>query len=122
MGLTITTDDKGIKVIRQDKTSKSGNPYQRYSLMVSSKDVNGEWHNGFMECSFKKGVSVTNKAKIKINNAFPVVDEYNGNTRVSLKILDFEVLDEGVSSPTVSDDGFMKIPDGIEEEMEYVFQ
>lgn len=118
MGLTVITDDKGVKVIRKDKTSKSGNPYTQYSLMYSSKDKEGNWVNGFIDCEFKKGVEVNNKAKIKIKNSFPICDEYNGNKRNKIKIMDFEVIENGEgATKTTDDDGFMIIPEGSEEEL-----
>ena len=86
MGLRITTDGKPVTVYRQDKTANSGTTYQQYSLGVASKDKDGNWVNGFIDCQFKKGVDVANKAKINITNGFYIVSEYNGKsiTRFSL--------------------------------------
>ena len=121
MGAKLITDDKGVKVIRKDKTSKAGNPYTTYALMVSSKDTQGNWHNGFIECNFRKGVEVNNKAVIKITNSFPVVDEYNGKTTTKIFVLDFEVLNSGDAPvKTTDDDGFMIIPEGDETETIFV--
>ena len=82
MGLKIVTDDRPVKIIRKDKVSAAGNAYTQYSAMVASKDKDGNWHNGFIDVSFKHGVSVDNKAQIAIKNAFPVVSEYNRFRRI----------------------------------------
>ena len=57
MGLVVKTDGKPVTVYRQDKTANSGTTYQQYSLGVSSKDKDGNWVNGFIDCQFKKGVA-----------------------------------------------------------------
>lgn len=108
MSLTITGE---TKVYRQDKTSQAGNPYTQYSLGVSSKDKDGNWVNGFLECQFKKGVEVANKAKIKINNAFYTVSEYNGKKQYKIFVMDFEVVEPGEGQPAPAPDtSFMQIP------------
>lgn len=111
------TDDKGVKVYRHDGVSKAGNAYTTYSLGVSSKDTKGEWQNAYLDCIFKKGVEVNHKAKIKINNAFPTVSKYNDKTTVRWMITDFEVVDSGEST---SDNGFINIPDSLDEELPFV--
>ena len=113
MGLKIITDDRGpVTVFRQDKTSSAGNPYQQYSLGVSSKDKDGNWINGFINCQFKKDVEVANKAKIKINNAFYNVTESNGTKYYKVFIMDFEVVEPGEGQPPKAPDtSFMEIPD-----------
>lgn len=118
MGLKIITDDRYVTVYRQDKTSQNGKAYTQYSLGVSSKNANGEWVNGFIDCQFKKDVEVPNKAKISIINSFYNVTEYNGKKYYKIFILDFEVMESGeMPAPTnVSSDGFMNIPDGLEDE------
>lgn len=98
MGLKIVTDDRPVKIIRKDKVSAAGNAYTQYSAMVASKDKDGNWHNGFIDVSFKYGVSVENKAQIAIKNAFPVVSEYNGKTSVKWMITEFDVIVQGEGS------------------------
>lgn len=120
MGLTVKSDDKGVKVIRKDRETKSGGKFATYSLMVSSKDIDGNWVNGFIDCQFKKGVEIANKTKIKINNAFYVVNEYNGNKYTKIMILDYEVLEEGEQvQTTTGGEDFLVIPDGIDEELPF---
>lgn len=107
MGLKIVTDDRPVKIIRKDKVSAAGNAYTQYSAMVASKDKDGNWHNGFIDVSFKHGVSVDNKAQIAIKNAFPVVSEYNGKTSVKWMITEFDVIVQGEVSaaPTNASNG-----------------
>lgn len=122
MGLKITTDDKPVVVRCFDKTSKAGNPYKDYCLKVASKDTDGEWHNALLNVKFKKGVNVVDKSKIKINNCFPTVDEYNEKSYIKWMITDFEVVEEGVSNEQKVDvdaDGFMNV-DGLDEELPFV--
>ena len=120
MGLKIVTDDRPVKIIRKDKVSAAGNAYTQYSAMVASKDKYGNWHNGFIDVSFKYGVSVDNKAQIAIKNAFPVVSEYNGKTSVKWMITEFDVIVPGECNAaptnaskgngmTTDADGFLQI-------------
>ncbi len=116
MGLKVVTDGRPVTVYRQDKTSQNGTQYTQYSLGFASKNSNNEWTNGFIDCVFRKGTEVNNKAKIEITNSFYTVNEYNGKKYIKVFILDFTVIDEGeVRQPAqVSNDGFMNIPDGID--------
>ncbi len=116
MGLKVITDGKAVTVFRQDKTSQNGVPYTQYSLGISSKNANGEWVNGFIDCQFKKDVQVNNKAKIEIANSFYTVNEYNGKKYYKLFIMDFNVVENGESQhvPQV-DDSFMSIADDMDE-------
>ena len=115
MGLKIISDDKPVKVIRKDGTSKAGNPYTMYSLMYSFK-VGDEWKNGFIDAGFKKGVDLANKSKIIIKDAFLTGTEFNGTTKPKIIVMDFDVL-EGGDAPKPADDGaWMNIPDGIDAE------
>lgn len=95
MGLTVTADK--VKVYRNDSRN-----FPTYSIGVSSKNKDGEWVMGFIECKFKKGVELQNKTEIKINNAFYVVEEYKEKKYVKLMITDFNT----------TDDSFMEVPDG----------
>ena len=122
MGLTVTTDNKPVTVVRKDGTSQSGKAYTMYSLMYSFKNSNEEWKNVFVDCAFKKGtdgnpVDIANKTKINITNAFMTGSEYNGNTKPKIFVLDYEVV-EGGNQPTPApsgDMGFMSIPDDIDD-------
>lgn len=115
MGLRVITDNKPVMVFRQDKTSASGNAYTQYSLGISSKNTEGNWVNGFIDCQFKRGVEVANRSQINISNSFFTVNEYNGKKYNRLFVLDFEVVGENKAT---DDDGFMKVDpdaDGFED-------
>ena len=118
MGLTVQTDDKGVKIFAKEKESANGK-FTAYSLGVSSKNQSGEWVNGFINCKFKKGVSVANKTKIKINSAFFVVTKSGERTYTHLMITDFDVLEPGETAGDSADD-FVKIPEGIDEETPFL--
>ena len=93
MGLKVTTDEKGVTVFANEKDGANGK-YTLYSVGISSKNQNNEWVNGYINVRFKKGVSVPNKTKIKINNAFYTVTKSGDKAYTSLMITDFENLDE----------------------------
>lgn len=102
MSVKIMTDEKGIKVFRKDRQGKNGT-FSTYFCKVSSKDKNDEWQGVFVDLRFKKGVEVNDKAVIQINNAFPVVDSYNGNNKMVWMVTDFDVVDGGSASQDVTD-------------------
>ena len=113
--INLTTDDKGVKIYRKDKVTKSGENFATYSLMVSSKSQDGNWINTFLDVIFKKGVSVNDRAEIKINNSFLVANEYNGQKYIKLMVMDFDVLNEGNAPQQTTDDGFVMISDDTPE-------
>jgi len=110
MGLTVKSDDKGVMVFANEKEGANGK-YTLYSIGVSSKDANNNWVSGFLNVRFKKGVSVPNKTKIKINNAFPIVTKSGDKTYVSFMITDFENLDGG--------DGFIDMSNVKDDELPF---
>ena len=118
MGLTVKSDDKGVKIYAKEKESSYGK-YMTYSLGISSKNQSGEWVNGFINCKFKKGVTVANKSKIKINSAFFVATKSGDKSYTHLMITDFDVLEAGETAGE-SVDEFMKIPEGIDEETPFL--
>ena len=120
MGLIVTTDEKGVKVFANEKESANGK-FMSYSVGVSSKNQNGEWVNGYISCRFKKGVSVPNKAKIKINKGFFVASKSGEKSYTHLMVTDFKVIEGGESSSAAQDaDEFMKIPDNIDDEQPFL--
>ena len=115
MGLKLVTDEKNVKVRVFDKTSAAGNNYKSYCLSVASKDKNNNWVNGLINCNFPKArkSEIADKTIIKINNAFPVVEEYQNKAYISYMINDFEVV--GGSAPN----DFVNIPEGMQEELPF---
>lgn len=68
-----------------------------YATGVSSKRQDGTYANAYLDVRFRKGVTVENKTKITINDAFLTVREFtvNGVTqkKLELMILDFDIVD-----------------------------
>lgn len=115
MGLKVITDDYPVTVRCFEKTSAAGNLYTDYAISVGTKNDDGTWKNGLFNVRFKKGIQVADKSKIKINNCFPIVSEYNGKSYINWMITDFDVVEEGESSGHNTD--FMNLPDEIDEEV-----
>lgn len=67
-----------------------------YSVGLSKKDRNGNYINGYMTCSFKKGVSVPDKTKIYIKKAW--VDFYlkEKETKPFIFISEFETIGQTI--------------------------
>ena len=118
MSLIVTSDDKGVRIFANEKEGANGK-YTLYSIGISSKNSDGTWLNGYLNCRFKKGVSVPNKAKIKINSAFFCNSKSGSKVYTSLMITDFEIL-EGGDSAAGDADSFMKIPDNIDDEAPFL--
>ena len=118
MGLTVSTDDKGVKIYAHDRESANGK-FMSYSLGVNSKTPNGDWVNGFINCRFKKGVSVANKTKIKINKAFFTASKSGEKANTFLMITDFDVLESGETAAQDADE-FMKIPETVDDEVPFL--
>lgn len=111
MGFKITTDDKGILVFRKDKEWQGGS-FPVYSTSVSSKNKNDEYVKAYVDLKFKKGTDLANNTTIKIKDAFPVVDEWNDNKKISYFVTDYEVIKEGETPANNSD--WASIPDDMD--------
>lgn len=118
MGLVVTTDDKGVRVYASEKEGQNGK-FMTYSVGVNSKNQDGNWVNGYINCRFKKGVSVANKSKIKIKSSFFVAAKSGGKTYTHLMITDFDVLEAGETSGDGADE-FISIPDSVDEEAPFL--
>ena len=109
MGLKVTTDDKGLKIWRNDEGQ-----YPRYSYTISRKNQDGSWDNCYQTVRFKKDVSVNNGAVIKINNAFFSFDTAKDDPKKKysyLMVTDFDVISAGdIQIPEIPD-----VPAGDEE-------
>ena len=119
MGLTVTTDNKPVTVVRKDGVSQSGKAYTMYSLMYSFKNSNEEWKNVFVDAQFRKGTDLANKSKINITNAFMTGSEYNGNTKPKIFVLDYEVVEGSQPAPAPNDAEWMNIPSGVDENLPF---
>jgi hypothetical protein len=92
MGLNVSTDDKGLKIWRNDEGQ-----YPRYSYTISRKNQDGTWDNCYQSVRFKKDVSVSNGVVIKINNAFFSFDTAKDDPKKKypyLMVTDFSVISE----------------------------
>lgn len=119
MGLKVLTDGKPVTVYRKDRQTQNGGTFTTYTLGISSKDKDGNWVNGYLDCQFKKGVELYNKAKIEITNSFFTVSDYQGKKYNKLFIMEFTVVEqgEGVQTPVApANDDFMRIADGFDDE------
>lgn len=118
------TEDKGVRIYKKERTY-SGGTFYTYSMSVASKDKDGNWLNGYLDCQFKKADEdkITNKCKIKINNAFPTVTNYQNKNYVKWFINDFEVVEQGETAADpnamVNLDSFMEIDDSLDEEVPF---
>lgn len=109
MGLIVQTDEKGVKIFAKEIEGQYGK-YTKYSLGINGKGKDGAWVNGYIDCKFKKGVSVPNKTQIKIKSAFFTPSKSGDKVYNHLMITDFSVLEEGESVSKDADE-FVKIPD-----------
>lgn len=116
------TEDKGVKIFKKEKQWNGGSFFV-YSMAVASKDRDGNWVNGYIDCNFKSADAnkITNKCKIKINNAFPTVTKSGDRTYVKWMITEFEVVEAGevVDESNLNVDEFMNIPDNIDDEIPF---
>lgn len=100
MALTVGTDDKGLKIWRNDEGQ-----YPRYSYTISRKNQSGEWENCYQSIKFKKDVSVANGAEIKIGKAFFSFDTgKDGKKYPYLMVMEFEVIGGMIDIPEAADE------------------
>lgn len=89
MGIKITTDEKAVKVYRND----TENGYSFYSIRFSKKEGDS-WVSAFQPVRFRKGVKLQNEQEICIKDAFPTIDSWTKGdkqfTRVVWQILEFD--------------------------------
>lgn len=115
MGMRALTDERGVKVWRDDKSQ-----YPRYSFSISKKNDKGEYDNFYMEIKFKKGLEEPdNGDNIIINDAFMsfnVWTDKEGKKKTSpyLMVMDFQNLD---AKP--KDTSFIDVPEGVEEALPF---
>lgn len=65
-----------------------------YSIGLSRKDRNGNYFYGYFPCQFKKDVSVENKTRIKVKNAFMSFYLKEKETIAYIVITDFEIVEK----------------------------
>ena len=75
-----------------------------YSIGLSRKDRNNQVYYGYFPCQFKKGVSVENKTRIKLKNAFISFYLKENETKSYLMICDFEEIKQKENYAKIKDD------------------
>ena len=83
------TSDKVEMVFRKDIENK-----QYYSIGLSRTNKDGLFINGYIPAYFRKGVSLDNKTRIRIKDAW--LDFYlkDGETKLNIFVNDFEKVEE----------------------------
>lgn len=124
MGLTVKTDGKPVTVYAKERQTQNGGKFTTYCLGVASKDKDGNWVNGFIDCQFKKNVVVNNKAKIDIRNSFfTVYKDREGKPHNRLFIMEFDVVEQGEvpqqNGQATGNENWMDIPSDIEESLPF---
>lgn len=123
MGLKVVTEKGPVTVYAKERATQNGGKFTTYCIGVASKDKDGNWVNGFIDCQFKKDVVVNNKAKIEIGNSFFTVSEYNGKKYTKLFITEFTVVEQGEvpqkNTQATGNENWMDIPSDIEESLPF---
>lgn len=70
-----------------------------YTIGLSKKDKNGNYVNGYMNVSFKKGIELENMTKIKIKSAWLDFYKKDVKTIPSIFINEFEIVGENKKDP-----------------------
>lgn len=85
--------EKQFMVFRKDYQGKA-----YYSLGLSKKDRNGNYVNGYISCEFRKGVTLENKTKIYLKDAFISFYLKDKQTVPYIKILEYETAEETIQN------------------------
>ena len=72
MGIVVTTDDRGVKVWRNDDHG-----FPQYAIAVSQKQDNGEHIRAYQAVRFRRGVELSNGDEIFIQHAFPTLNVWS---------------------------------------------
>lgn len=108
MALVIKTDEKGLKIWRNDEGQ-----FPRYSYTIGKKQQDGSYINCYQSIRFKKGVEVANGEEIVIDNAFFSFDVDKQDEKKKypyLFVTEFHKL---------NDNSFIDVPDGIDEALPF---
>lgn len=108
-------------IFRKDYNGKPS-----YSIGLSRKTPDGDYMNGYMKVSFRKGVEIKNKSKIRINQAWLDFYKDDGKTMPYIFINDYTLAQDGepeaekveVDSPNPFEDFGNSIKTGIQETIE----
>lgn len=89
-----------MKVISEREETiyrNESNGETRYSIALSKKKEDGEYENGYMKVVLRKGVSIPNKSKIKITDAWLSFNTFNNKTYPYIFINNFDLIDKPVN-------------------------
>lgn len=95
------------KIYRKDFDDRAS-----YSASISQKNVNDEWESAFIKVQFNKGVEVSNRTEIEVNNGWlKFYNTRDGKPVWYIHINDFIVLNQPQTQ--TEDDAFDDIMDSI---------
>lgn len=87
------SSDRPVTIFRRDYQGR-----EFYSIGLSKKDRNGTKYYGYMPCQFKKGVSLENKTRVYIQNAFITFYLKDKQTVPYVMITKFETVEEAIQN------------------------
>lgn len=70
MGITISTDSKGVRVYRNDRYERPS-----YAIRINKKEGDS-WVSDFQQVYFAGGADIPNKTDIIIHEAFPTLSSW----------------------------------------------
>ena len=128
MAIKLCTDEKGIKIFRQDRETKTGKTYATYTMGISKK-VNGAYINSYVGVKFRNDISLGNGAVISFGegDAWLTFDDVNGKKYNKIFINKFEIIQDGKKTEAEKNEAFLtedandflNIPDGIDEDLPF---
>ena len=92
-------NNKEVMIFRKDY-----NGIPKYSTCISKKNKDNSYDNAYMTVKFKKDVTLRDRAKIMIKNAWQGFDKYEGKIYWYYFINDFAIIDQGEMQETQSDE------------------
>lgn len=103
----------GTGLVFKNEHTTNGEKWYSYNISISSKDYSGEYVSTTMPIKFKKGIELTDRARIDIKNGFLRVREYDkdGEKRkiVEIMCLDFDTILG--STAEAAPDGYASLQD-----------
>lgn len=91
--------DREETIYRKDFDGKP-----KYTIGLVKKDKQGNYENGYMTARFKQDVTLRDRTKIMIKQAWLSFSQYEKKTYPYVFINDFEIVDEGEMQETQGDE------------------
>jgi len=95
------TNERPVMIFKREY---EGNIF--YNLGLSKKDKDGNYVNGYMPCQFKNGVSIEDKTKIYIKNAWLSFYLKDKQTKPYIFINEYETVEEVIEQSKIEEDPF----------------